>query len=159
MTSTVQPLPSIRYACVSLHSHLYQVGIVCNLAHSVGVSLRMPRMRTFLPKRLIMRGPSYFMKLVSFCAMMQLHLSVFFRPLLVSEFGFSASKHSPGWISTNPAFVASLMRRMGIISYSIIQLSLSTVDRVLVLPPPHAVPTSERMFRCFSSCGRLGCPG
>ena len=36
---TVQPLPSIRYACESLHSHLYQAGIVCNLAHSVGVRL------------------------------------------------------------------------------------------------------------------------
>ena len=40
MTSTVQPLPSILYCCVLLHFHLYQSGIVCNLAHSVGVSLR-----------------------------------------------------------------------------------------------------------------------
>lgn len=37
ITSTVHPLPNIRYCCVSLHSHLYQSGIVCNRAHSVGV--------------------------------------------------------------------------------------------------------------------------
>lgn len=40
ITSTVHPLPSILYCCVLLHFHLYHSGIVCNLAHSVGVSLR-----------------------------------------------------------------------------------------------------------------------
>ena len=40
ITSTDQPLPSIRYACVSLHSHLYHSGIVCNREHSVGVRRR-----------------------------------------------------------------------------------------------------------------------
>lgn len=44
ITSTVQPLPSILYRCVSLHSHLYQSRIVCNREHSVGVNLRMPQL-------------------------------------------------------------------------------------------------------------------
>ena len=39
ITSTVQPLPNILYCCVSETAHLYQFGIVCKRAHSVGVSL------------------------------------------------------------------------------------------------------------------------
>lgn len=38
ITSTVQPLPNILYCCVSETAHLYQSGIVCKRAHSVGVS-------------------------------------------------------------------------------------------------------------------------
>lgn len=41
MTSTVQPLPSILYCCVSLHCQVYHSGMVCRRAHSVGVRRRM----------------------------------------------------------------------------------------------------------------------
>lgn len=40
ITSTVHPLPNILYCCVSDTSHLYHFGIVCSLAHSVGVKRR-----------------------------------------------------------------------------------------------------------------------
>lgn len=40
ITSTVHPLPSMVYCCVAEHSHLYQSGIVCKRAASVGVMRR-----------------------------------------------------------------------------------------------------------------------
>ena len=46
ITSTVHPFPSILYCCVLLHFHLYHSGIVCNLAHSVGVSLLIRKLST-----------------------------------------------------------------------------------------------------------------
>ena len=59
ITSTVHPLPNIRYCCVSLHSHLYQSGIVCNRAHSVGVKRLISRTHSCeLPSLLSVRGSS-----------------------------------------------------------------------------------------------------
>jgi hypothetical protein len=40
ITSTVQPLPSILYRCVSDTQSVYPSGTVCSLSHSIGVSLR-----------------------------------------------------------------------------------------------------------------------
>lgn len=63
MTSIVQPLPNILYCWVSDTIHLYQSGMVCKRAHSVGVSRLIRTSLAFLLfKMLIVLPPCPFIK-------------------------------------------------------------------------------------------------